>query len=550
MKKKWSLDKGFSKVRLNWDAVRSFISDVEVKDKISAEKTAISFVPMAESVIVGTIDSLKEDNAVSVEEEFTDNNLSTEESSKSLDEQCFASIQKEEKEELVDIVEAIDSCEKVRRSLGIGLIARVHCIYDGNKETFWFTSQLVSTLKNPELRKFGRFVPKYSDVAVKLQTCDVGTSFQYNGLNNIKRIHTYNVSLENRSDLQNQTIVIAGDDLTYQYRNINEFLKALQQNQEEIKEVLIQINELRKLVEDLRNEKDTAKQRRQITLSIKEYQKEYRILAQQQEDLKNITIYIRKQGEMRYSHIVDPVQTRIMSQNCYDGKTVIINGGPGTGKTTTMIHRLAYLTDIFALDEDEKKNLNNYRLNKEQRNKLREAIKEKRDWMFFSPSKLLKEYLAEAMRKEGLANTSEKVWNWTDYCRMILQENYHLLEMKGSNAPFKVCKISDTLFYQNSDIINVFTKFYIGELRTIKSQLPQLDSEGKVYAWTNIALKIKERFDETDNFDLPRFISLFNALESLYGNDCKELLRNRNAVLSELANEICDLLSEHNEQKK
>ena len=169
---------------------------------------------------------------------------------------------------------------------------------------------------------------------------------------------------------------------------------------------------------------------------------------------------------------------------------------------------------------------------------------------FFSPSKLLKEYLAEAMRKEGLANTSEKVWNWTDYCRMILQENYHLLEMKGSNAPFKACKISDTLFYQNSDIINVFTKFYLGELRTIKSQLPQLNSEGKVYAWTNIALKIQERFDETDDFDLPRFVSLFNALESLYGNDCKELLRNRSVVLSELANEICDLLSEHNEQRK
>ena len=54
----------------------------------------------------------------------------------------------------------------------------------------------------------------------------------------------------------------------------------------------------------------------------------------QQEDLKNITIYIRKQGEMRYSLIVDTIQTKIKSQNLFDGTTVIINGGPGTGKTT------------------------------------------------------------------------------------------------------------------------------------------------------------------------------------------------------------------------
>lgn len=63
---------------------------------------------------------------------------------------------------------------------------------------------------------------------------------------------------------------------------------------------------------------------------------------------------------MRYSLIVDTIQTKIKSQNLFDGTTVIINGGPGTGKSTTMIHRLAYLTDTFAIDEDEDNKEKNY----------------------------------------------------------------------------------------------------------------------------------------------------------------------------------------------
>ena len=202
---------------------------------------------------------------------------------------------------------------------------------------------------------------------------------------------------------------------------------------EDIKDVESKIIEL----EAQKKEKKTPHERGQITGSIKKLQEEYRILTQQQEDLKNITIYIRKQGEMRYSMIVDPIQTRIMSQNLFDGKTLVIKGGPGTGKTTTMIHRLAYLTDTFAINEDEKNKLNNYKITSSQRKQLLDAIKENRDWMFFSPSQMLKEYLAEAMKKEGLTNTSEKVWDWKDYCQMILKEYYHLLESRDNNAPFR-----------------------------------------------------------------------------------------------------------------
>lgn len=446
------------------------------------------------------------------------------------------------KETLIDIATHIDSCAKARKGTGIAPFARVHCLFDGKEDNYWFTSNYYSGFDLNELKKYGHFVPKNSRIAIKMQTYEVGSSFEYEQMNNIRRMQKHHVVLENRADLQNQTIAIAGDTILYQFRNIREFLEALRQNREDIIEVEGRIAELKQEIEALKKQKDTAHQRGQITKTINAFLKEYRILTQQQEDLKNITIYIRKQGEMRYSPIVDTIQTRIKSQNLFDGTTVIINGGPGTGKSTTMIHRLAYLTDTFAIEEDMRNESPSYKLSRSQRKQLLDAVDAQRDWMFFSPSQMLKEYLAEAMRKEGLKNTSMKVWNWKDYCRLLLQADYGLIGADGINAPFKVYNTDETLFLQGYDIINEFLNFYTGQFQAIKSQLPQISEEGKVFAWTAIAKGIEKKFEGSETFSLTRFISLFNSLESVYANDCRSLLREKNAAIEELAEEICRIL--------
>lgn len=521
-----------SKIELNWAKVLAFVSDAPAKDKISKEEKAAAERYKPQPQIVERKEEKEKTNSI-------------EESSKPSISRSASTIKMKTKEGLVDIVEALDACASARVGTGIAPIARVHCLYDDSGETFWFTSRLYHPREYSSLRMFGRFVPQYSDIAIKMQKSEVGTSFPHTVVNRIKRVEQHNVFLQNQSDLQNQTIAIAGHDIKYQYRNIREFLNALRQNWDDIREVEARISEL----EEQRKDKKTPQERAQITNSVKKLQEEYRILTQQQEDLKNITIYIRKQGEMRYSHIVDPIQTRIMTDNLYDGKTVIIKGGPGTGKTTTMIHRLAYLTDMYAIDEDEKNKLNKYKITSLQRKQLREAIKTNRDWMFFSPSQMLKEYLADAMKKEGLTNTSEKVWNWKDYCRMVLQDYYHILESDGNIAPFKVCFKSDELFYNDSNIIKVFNDFYLDQLREIKTKLPRINSDGPIYAWTAIAQNIQNRFEDVDNFSLAQFVSLFNSLESVYANDCKKLLSERNIVLRELAEIICNLLDENDEAK-
>ena len=542
MKKKNSQSgKWFSDVQLNWDAVNSFISDVKVKDNIPAVKAAAAVARKTKAVIAEKSKPQREKIAGALEKVFVDRKKSSNtDSLPKTKNEPVAPARNKLKEELIDVVEELDSCAKARRGSGIVPIARVHCLDDGSGATYWFTNRLHHPREISDLYKFGNFVPRYSDLAIKMQKSKVGISFPHYKFDNIGGGKTHIIQLENQSDLQNQTISIAGDDLMYQYRNIQEFLHALRQNIEDINDVKSRIKEL----EEQKKENKTPQEKAQITNSIKKCQEEYRILTQQQEDLKNITIYIRKQGEMRYSLIVDPIQTAIMSQNLFDGKTVVIKGGPGTGKTTTMIHRLAYLTDTFAIEEDERNKLNNYKISSIQKKQLIKAIKEQRDWMFFSPSQMLKDYLADAMKKEGLANTAEKVWNWKDYCRMVLQDYYHLLEKKDSNAPFKVCYKTDELFYHDSNIIEVFNKFYLDQLRGIKSQLPKIKTEGPVYAWTSIAQNIEKRFEDVDNYGLAQFVSLFNSLESVYGNDCKRLLSDKNNAIVDLADKICNQLSQ------
>ena len=48
------------------------------------------------------------------------------------------------KEKLKDIVQSIDTCAEKRKGTRIVVVARVHCLYNGQDKTFWFTKGLVN----------------------------------------------------------------------------------------------------------------------------------------------------------------------------------------------------------------------------------------------------------------------------------------------------------------------------------------------------------------------------------------------------------------------
>ena len=460
------------------------------------------------------------------------------------------------KETLLNIAETVSSAEPIlkryySRANNNSVVARVNGEFDGKEQTYWFLSyaERESMYGKDDLKALGYFVHRNSRIATMILNNELGASIDFQSLNNIKRMQSHHLVIDNRTDLENRTIALAGDQQLYSYVNIHEFLAALRHKEAEIAENERLQREQEKRIEELKKQENTAHERSVLTKGLNKLQEEYRILTLQQEEMRNLTKYIRKQGQLRFNPNLDPVQNRIKTQNLFDGTTIIVDGGPGTGKTTTMIQRLKYLTDIDAIEEDFIEEVGNYKLSASQRDNLFEAIKNKRDWMFFSPSALLKEYLADAMNREGLIDTSSKVWHWQEYCKKVIRDYYHLIDLNSEKTKFKSCRSSDLLIYQHSDVINAFNQFFLEQLRAIKNRLPKISDDTIRYKWISIALNIRQKFEESENSSLQQFVSLLNNLEMTYASDCRELLRENRETVKRIAEEIAILLSEDEERK-
>ncbi len=76
---------------------------------------------------------------------------------------------------------------------------------------------------------------------------------------------------------------------------------------------------------------------------------------------------------------------------------LILAGSPGTGKTTSIIKRIAMKADPVHLEETDGIDL---------------SEDERTNWLIFTPNDLLKIYLKEAMNKEGLSATDQFVTTW------------------------------------------------------------------------------------------------------------------------------------------
>ena len=82
---------------------------------------------------------------------------------------------------------------------------------------------------------------------------------------------------------------------------------------------------------------------------------------------------------LRDQPMLDEYQEDVKRSKILDG-SLIINGGPGTGKTTSLIQRINYLTSPTIEEEIGE-------LNKEQRDVL---YNPHTDWVFYSPTEFLK----------------------------------------------------------------------------------------------------------------------------------------------------------------
>jgi len=255
---------------------------------------------------------------------------------------------------------------------------------------------------------------------------------------------------------------IAGDKSWSRYPSLQAAFEALNKNQESIAERQIAEEEARKRAEELRRQKQEEEAKKAEEEANKLEAERKALEAERQaiiDKYSQTAAFVRQQVSLRNNPVLDKHQNDAKFSNVYNGVAEVINGGPGTGKTTTMIQRLKLLID----SED----LKDFRINHEDC-KLTDheisLVAGDDKWIYFSPNQLLKKYLENNMVYEGLGRAPIQTKVWKDFLRNAVRDGYHLA---GEDCPFDFPKhrYEDIPVYVDGhyDIITGFIDYFIAQ---------------------------------------------------------------------------------------
>lgn len=134
---------------------------------------------------------------------------------------------------------------------------------------------------------------------------------------------------------------------------------------------------------------------------------------------------ITKMG-LRDQPILDQYQDEIFRRPI-DNRLLIL-GPPGTGKTTTLIRRLGQKLDTAYLDEGEQRVVETIA--------SAQGIAHANNWLMFTPTELLKQYLKEAFAREGVPASDQRIRTWQDYRRELARNVFGVLRRASGSGTF------------------------------------------------------------------------------------------------------------------
>lgn len=265
--------------------------------------------------------------------------------------------------------------------------------------------------------------------------------------------------------------------------------------------------ERRRKEEEIRKAEE---ERRKTEEEIAAHKKENEEREKQAKEYEETYNFIRMQATLRLNPRLDISQNNIKFSHVLDGVTSIIEGGPGTGKSTTLIQRLKLLIDKDDLDD--------YKLNHPEE-KLTDAkiaiASERSSWVFFSPTDLLCKYLKADMAYEGLTQYEDKTHVWNDYLRKTLVRDDY--KIAGSKCRFVYNKKfgEEGLFLGNPlDLVIEFSTYYLNQLKARIQKIARIDYNK--YSWKGVGKMIVDRCKGIEDAnDLPSILKILYALNSL-----------------------------------
>lgn len=236
-----------------------------------------------------------------------------------------------------------------------------------------------------------------------------------------------------------------GDQL-FNYENLERDLQRIKQLEDENQQEKLELESLAK----------ESSQAEELRIRIDKRQQEIKTLE------AKISQHISQEVALRDQPILDKYQEAVKRSKIFDGP-LIINGGPGTGKTTSLIQRISFLTSKTIEESVE--------LNQEMIQVLNYTNP---SWVFYSPTELLKEYLSKAMIAEGLLANDNHVRTWENHRKVLVRESGIINIDTGRPFKFKSLPDGASLFRNDS---TAFTKLKTAfEAYLIDKQLNRIQS--------------------------------------------------------------------------
>ena len=410
--------------------------------------------------------------------------------------------------------------------------------------TFWLTNEN-SLSRNTVYRGDGFPIWKNTKMGEILTKFYQGRH-SYSTLTITKKENNVDIEIFNKATFTSKSdsvvdiiIRLAGDEHIYSYQKISDLLeeqKELESRLQELEDLKKKEEENRRL-EELRKEEENRRWEEQrkkeeelrIRSEIEQLEKE---IAESKAKIRRAKSFIRDTVALRMQPLLDEFQETAKRSHLYDGIPIVIEGGPGTGKTTTVIQRLKFLTTREILDE--------YEVSISEEQKKIVSDEKRNSWMFVSPTKLLLQYLRQNMQYEGLA-TNEKNTTVIDDFRIKMIREYNLRK-PDTDGPFKLYKIdgkSVALIIKPKDIVDKFEKYVVQQIAQNLFEISK--SETKSYSWHDKAVRIKSYCAKAkETKDLNDLLDLFYSLQENEGSHVDELVNNSRKKVKEISALIRD----------
>lgn len=254
------------------------------------------------------------------------------------------------------------------------------------------------------------------------------------------------------------------------------------------------------------------------------------------EQLQQSNSSFRFGRELRYQEIIDESQTLAKISHLYDGVPIVIEGGPGTGKTTTSIQRLKFLIDPNLKEHE------SCALSKQQIEMLTDISKVTSHWIFISPSDLLAQYLKSALSAEGLANGHKNVTPYENFLIKRLQDYCITLSTTNNKPLFRPIKSDNalskkTLIINGEKAVKDFESFIVRQLAKPLYKALTIDTTG--FVWRPYAISIQADCKDIETVSsLLDIIRLYERLNQNHRQHIKQFTDKLKSLVEILANHL------------